>query len=351
MPLRILLSPLSLLYGFVTYVRNKLYDRNCLKSSEYKNVCVISVGNITVGGTGKTPHVEYLARFLSGKHRVAILSRGYKRKTKGFTYVEDSSTADRAGDEPYQMKLKLPELTVAVDADRINGISEILRDFPQTDLILLDDAFQYREIKPAFSILLCDYNRPMYRDSMLPGGRLREWACFAKRADMMMVTKTPHNITESEQQEIVRNYAPVFNKKIFFTTILYGNPVPLFPNARPLTNKDLEPYAVLLVTGIARPEPFREYVRSMAPVEGMLSFPDHHRFSGKDINNILDRWEKIGSPDKIILTTEKDAVRMKSIDIPDRLKEYIYYIPIEIDFIGNGKEDFNWMVEKLTIER
>ncbi|MCL1822158.1 MAG: tetraacyldisaccharide 4'-kinase, partial [Prolixibacteraceae bacterium] len=215
--LRLLLSPFSFIFGVITFVRNKLYDWKCIPSVHYDDIFVISAGNITIGGTGKTPFVEYLVRFLSQKYRVAVLSRGYKRTTKGFRFVENNITAGEAGDEPYQIKRKFPDVVVAVDADRVRGIAKIHETYPDIQVVLLDDAFQYRKIQPNLSIILADYNRPLYSDSMLPGGRLREWACFAKRADMMVVTKSPAGITSDEQQEIKQRYAPIFPHQLYFT--------------------------------------------------------------------------------------------------------------------------------------
>ena len=342
---RILLFPFSLLFGIITFVRNKLYDWKCIPSIRYDDIYVISVGNITVGGTGKTPFVEYLIRSLSQNYRVAMLSRGYKRTTKGFRFVENNATPADVGDEPYQIKRKFPDIVVAVDANRVRGIAQIRKIYPDTQVILLDDAFQYRKIRPNLSILLADYNRPLYRDSMLPGGRLREWSCFAKRADMMIVTKSPVGLTPNERQDIEKRYVRIFPRNIFFTTVVYGDPLPVFPNGNPLSTDDLKQYDVLLVAGIANPKPFATYVRQHAASVQTIFFPDHHAFSEKDIEMIANKLlpTKTQNPEpetrnpKLLLVSEKDAVRLQQMKIPKAMAERSYYVSIEVDFIDSSQ--------------
>ena len=216
-----------------------MYDWKCIPSVQFDDIYVISVGNITVGGTGKTPFVEYLARHLSQDFKMAVLSRGYKRTTKGFRFVNIDATPGETGDEPYQIKRKFPGIVVAVDSDRINGIAGIRKAYPDTQVILLDDAFQYRKIKPNLSILLADYHRPLYRDSMLPGGLLREWTSFAKRADIMVVTKSPAEITSEERKEIEQRYARIFPHELFFSTIDYGELHPVFSVGKSLSTGEM----------------------------------------------------------------------------------------------------------------
>ena len=330
--LRIFLLPFSFLFGIITFVRNKLYDWEIIPSVRYDNIFVISVGNITVGGTGKTPFVEYLLRLLSQEHRVAVLSRGYKRATKGFSFVETSATPLETGDEPCQIKRKFPDITVAVDVDRIRGIKKIQKKHPDIQIILLDDAFQHRKIRPNLSILLADYNRPMYRDGMLPGGRLREWACFAKRADMMIVTKSPADMTPDEKQKIIRRYARIFPHEPLFATIGYGEPKTMFSNGNPLSTANLIHYDVLLVTGIANPKPFEDYIRQHAASILIKTFPDHHAFSEKDVKNISDII--ISTENQILITTEKDAVRLQHMKISETIAKRCYYVPVEVKFIS-----------------
>jgi len=334
--IRILLFPFSFLFGIITYLRNQLYDWKCISSVQYDDIYVIGVGNITVGGTGKTPFVEYLVRTLFQKYRVAVLSRGYRRTTKGFRFVDNYATPAETGDEPYQIKRKFPNVVVAVDADRVRGIEQIRKVYPDTQIILLDDAFQYRKIKPNFSILLADYHRPLYRDSMLPGGRLREWSCFAKRADVMVVTKSPAGISPDEQHAIQQEYAHIFPHDIFFSSIGYGEPMAVFPNVNPLSSADFPEYDVLLLTGIAHPKPFETYMMQLASSVQLITFPDHHAFSEKDITQISEKWNSIPSAKKILLTTEKDAVRLIQMKMPITIANYCFYLPIELKFNGSA---------------
>ncbi len=338
--LRILLFPFSLLYGIITFVRNKLYDWKCIPSVRYDDIFVISVGNITVGGTGKTPFVEYLIRLLSLNYQVAVLSRGYKRTTKGFRFVEKNTIPSEVGDEPYQMKQKFPGIIMAVDTDRVEGIANIRKEHSEIQVILLDDAFQYRKIRPNWSIILTDYNRPMYRDGMLPGGRLREWVCFSKRANLMIITKSPAEISTKEQYRISLRHARFFQHIILYTTIGYDEPLPVFSNGQPLSTNDLKQHDVLLVTGIANPKPFEVYIRQHAASVQTVTFPDHHAFSDQDIKNITEQWDNISSANKILITTEKDAVRLQQLPVSGLMVENSYYVPIMVNFISNGEKAF-----------
>ena len=333
----ILLLPFSFLFGMITFIRHKLYDYKILSSVKYDDIFVISVGNITVGGTGKTPFVEYLLQELSPKHSVAVLSRGYKRTTRGFLFVDDNISAEMAGDEPSQIKQKFKNITVAVDVDRVRGIEHIREKYPATKVIILDDAFQYRKIIPNLSILLVDYNRPLYRDSMLPGGNLREWTIFAKRADIMVISKTPENFSAIEQSLIKERYAKICKREIFFTTIQYGDPMALFSNAKELATQDIAEYAVLLISGIANPKPFQNYIGKMTASVQTMAFEDHHAYTEKDALRIVEKWNNIQKTKKILLTTEKDAVRLKHILFPETIAKRVYYIPIEVKIINQEK--------------
>ena len=337
--LRFLLFPFSFLFGVITFIRNKLYDWKCIPSVQYDDIFVISVGNITVGGTGKTPFTEYLIRALSQKYRVAVLSHGYKRTTKGFRFVDGNSTPAETGDESYLIKRKFPEIVVAVDADKVNGIARIRNTWHDTQIVLLDDAFQYRRIRPNLSILLADYNRPMYRDGMLPGGRLREWRRFAKRADIMIITKSPINITHDEKQNIKQQYSRIFPHEIFFTSIGYCEPLALFTAGKPLSTGDLKQHDVLLVTGIANPKPFETYICQYAASVQTLIFPDHHTFSENDIISITEKL----NDNRILLTTEKDAVRLQKMKVTETMAKRSYYMPIDVKFADDENERNNFM--------
>jgi tetraacyldisaccharide 4'-kinase len=332
--LGILLWPFSLLYGVITALRNKFYDWGWLPAVHFDDVTIISVGNITVGGTGKTPHVEYLIRLLSD-YRVAVLSRGYRRKTKGFVAADAHSTAFDIGDEPCQIKQKFPQIAVAVDADRLRGVRKLKALHPEIQIILLDDAFQHRRIVPTISVLLADYRRPLYRDGMLPGGRMREWACFAERADLLIITKTPPNISEEEQHAILLRYARFFSKSICFTTVVYGKPCPVFPDVPDVPSLSVHALSdILLVTGIAAPQPLAEHARLLAANVHTMTYPDHHTFTPDEIRDMVAQWERLPAAEKCILTTEKDAVRLRLMELSDEIKRHIFYVPITVRPVG-----------------
>lgn len=340
-----ILKPLSWLYGVVTDVRNWLFDHNVLTVEEF-DVPVVSIGNITVGGTGKTPHVEYVAGMLSTTYNIAVLSRGYKRKTKGFILANSHSTPESIGDEPLQIYLKHgSRVKVAVCENRRKGIKELMRQFPDIQLILLDDAFQHRYVKPKVSVMLMDYNRPIYEDHMLPLGRLRESPDQTERADMIIVTKCPATISPLDVRLISKNLEIRPFQKLYFSNYAYGNLEPVFPNDRPydtelasLTSRD----TVMLVTGIANPRGFVRHFKSY-PFKVVVShFPDHHDFSREDIKNLKDKFLSLKGERKIIVTTEKDAVRLAyNPYFPAVLKPSVYYIPISVRmFSGQDGNDF-----------
>ena len=281
-----LLWPFSLLFRMVTGMRNFLYDKGIIPSEEF-GIPVICIGNITVGGTGKTPHAEYIISLLGREFRTALLSRGYMRKTSGFRYVTPSSGAADSGDEALQISRKFPGTIVAVDSDRIKGIKTILRDYPDTDVIILDDGFQHRRLRPGLSILLTDYSRLMTRDSLLPYGRLREQASQRKRAGTIIVTKTPADISESERIAISNELRTAKDQKIFFSTISYGTLQPVFEEyAHPMdlpTEKERNERAAVVLTGIASPGPLINYLGKYFAEIRHLRFPDHHSFTRRDL--------------------------------------------------------------------
>jgi tetraacyldisaccharide 4'-kinase len=315
-----------------------------LTSREF-NIPIISVGNITVGGTGKTPHTEYLVKLLSRSFNVATLSRGYKRKTRGFYLSDNSSTVFQLGDEPLQIKKKFPEISVAVDEKRVRGIEHLLalENKEKPDVIILDDAFQHRYVKPGSNILLIDYNRIITRDRMLPAGRLREPASNRFRANIIIVTKCPVKLSPIEERIIGKELNIRPYQTLFFTTLSYGEFIPVFPeDANPDIQKSNKSFSILLVTGIANPEPLKDYLFHKSIAMEELNFPDHYNFTPKDIENIADKINKITGNNKIILTTEKDMVRLRSLDnIPQNIKELLYYIPLEIQFMDNTGKSFD----------
>ncbi len=340
MPLKLLLWLSSQLYGLAVAARNGLYDLGILKSRSFR-VPVICVGNITAGGTGKTPHVIWLAEKLSSMMPVAILSRGYLRSSKGFRVVTGTDTTADAGDEPLQMARSLKQARVFVDRDRVNGISEIMRSNPAMETILLDDGFQHRAVRAGMNILLTDWNRLMTRDRLLPLGRLRESLRGIKRADIIIVTKSPSRVSPDEMEAVRRELSETgASQSIYFTTFAYEKPVPLFFGTpmRGITAGT----TVLLVTGIAEPGPLATYLLDISARVVHLVFPDHHPYSAEDIEKITSAFDAISEPDKIIITTSKDGVRLKEIaNIADHVRESIHYLPVNVQFIDNENDFLN----------
>jgi tetraacyldisaccharide 4'-kinase len=339
----ILLYPVSLIYGAVTGIRNFLYDKNLLKTVEF-SLPVICVGNITMGGTGKTPHTEYIAHLLGSRFRVAVLSRGYKRKSEGFRFVEINSTAAESGDEPLQIKRKLPSVIVAVDSNRINGINRILRDKPGTEVIILDDGFQHRRIRPGFSIVLSDFRKLFLHDHLLPYGSLRESWPNIRRADLLLVTKTPAD-SDVERKTIAGELAGEGIGNIFFTSIGYLDPVPVFTEYPDQGVNSFPGAEAVVVTGIANPEPFIGYLKGILSDIVHLSFPDHHDFSEKDINAITLAWHELKPAARYLITTEKDAVRLREFsNIEEEIRRASFFVPVSIGFPDGNQEDFNNLI-------
>ena len=333
------LLPLSWLYGIGVGFRNLLFDIGILKSRSYKTP-VIAVGNITVGGTGKTPHVEYLVRLLQDKIRVAVLSRGYKRKSRGFVLATPDTPMSQIGDEPYQMKQKFPNVTIAVDKKRTHGIDLLEASEDAPDAILLDDAFQHRYVKPGINILLVDYHRLIIYDKLLPVGRLREPMKGKDRADIVIVTKCPKELKPMEFRVITKAMNLYPYQHLYFSTIAYDRLRPVFPEA-PECHGISTDMNVLLLTGIASPRQLTEdltpQVKSITP----LTFADHHNFSRKDIQQLNTTFEAMPSP-KCIITTEKDAVRLAQAEgIDDTVRQHLYVQPIRISFMLDQEELFN----------
>jgi tetraacyldisaccharide 4'-kinase len=311
-----------------------------LKSRSFSTP-VISVGNITVGGTGKTPHVEYLIRLLKGKQNVAVLSRGYKRKSSGFVLSDKDTPMPMIGDEPFQMKQKFPDITVAVDRKRTRGISKLTADESglDIDVVLLDDAFQHRYVKPGLSILLVDSNRLITDDALLPAGRLREPASGKQRADIIVVTKCRADMSASDIQRVTRALAPAAHQEIFFSCMEYQRLQPLFCGEdRPLSQLDEN---VLLVSGIANPSPLLSELRRHTSHIRHLSYPDHHHFTASDIAAIQEAYETLPRP-RCIITTEKDAARLGNAKrLSDEARRNIYQLPIRVRILENKQDLFD----------
>ena len=339
---RILLLPFSLVYGLIIRLRNLLFDAGILPSAEF-DLPVISVGNISVGGTGKTPHVEYLVDLLKDDYAVATLSRGYKRKTRDFILAANHSTVEDIGDEPRQIKQKYPDVMVAVDRRRVHGVQQLLKEQIPPDVILLDDAYQHRYIKPGFSILLIDYNHPVNKDMLLPAGRLREPAGSRKRADIILVTRSPERMKPIERRQYVNNFGLELGQHLFFTSMVYDKIYPVFdiPDPSDLAHLKKNKPAILIVTGIADPRGIRKFARSISTNIRAIAYPDHHAFSIKDIEQIDKAFRDLGSENVLILTTEKDAMRFHAVMVPDHLKKVLYQVRIKVRFLNDDTENFN----------
>ncbi len=338
---KFLLIPFSWIYALIVGFRNFLYDVKILQSKSF-DVPIISVGNITVGGTGKTPHVELLVRLLKDEHHIAVLSRGYKRKTKGFVLAEQTSKASEIGDELRQIKQKFPDILVAADGDRVRGVKKIKEIDDKIDLILLDDAFQHRHINPGLSVLLIDYNRPLDEDRYLPYGRLRESVSQIKRAHIVIVTKTPAIVKPIDMRVMSQDLGIKPYQSLFFTGLNYFRPVNVFPGKAFLPSlqrmKD-ESWYILAVTGIASPVVFTEHVKELSSNVEFLTYPDHYQFKPKDIEEITKRFNAVNSDKKIVLTTEKDAMRFLDCKISDKnLRERMLYLPVEPVFLNQEGE-------------
>ncbi|SEB77981.1 lipid-A-disaccharide kinase [Tenacibaculum sp. MAR_2009_124] len=331
--LRFLLFPVAIVYNIITSIRNLFFDIGFFKQKEF-DIPVVAVGNLSVGGTGKSPQVEYLIRLLKEKYRIATLSRGYKRKTKGFQLVNETHSAEDVGDEPMQFYKKFKELTVAVDANRVNGIDQLIEN-SKAEVVLLDDAFQHRKVKASFYILLTKYDDLYSDDFVLPTGNLRESRRGAKRANVIVVTKCPNNLSEERQRTIVKKLKISGSQQVFFSGIKYGQKIYSYKESMNLG--DLKNSEIVVVTGIASPKSLLQFLREQEIDYKHIKFPDHHNFSERDLSDIRTTLKSIPAKRKLVLTTEKDYVRLgESID-------NLYYLPIESSFLNKEKE-FNIMV-------
>ncbi|HAZ93439.1 MAG: tetraacyldisaccharide 4'-kinase [Ferruginibacter sp.] len=323
-----ILFPISLVYGFILKIRHWLYDKNILKSSSF-NFPVICIGNLATGGTGKTPMTEYLVDMLKGHYKVATLSRGYKRKTSGFAIANENSTAIEIGDEPMQFHEKYKDITVAVGEERLVAIPQLLHDRPDTEVILLDDAFQHRQVNAGLNILLTDYRNLFSKDLLLPAGNLRDIRSAAKRAQILIVTKCKTDLSKEEKKEIINDLSAGENQCIYFSETVYGIPYHLFTKATGNINYNSP---ALLVTGIAKTMYLESFLKKQVCNIEMLRFADHHIFDLDDLVNICKKFEALPGNGKVIFTTEKDGVRLKKFK--KELGNYpIYVLPIKHHFL------------------
>lgn len=332
---RKILFPFSLIYDLVTSVRNFLYEQGLLRSDAFQ-LPIIAIGNLNVGGTGKSPQVEYLIRLLNPTYKLAVLSRGYGRKTKGFVLADSHSRARDIGDEPLQFYKKFSDVIVAVDEDRSRGIKCLLKRYPDLELILLDDAYQHRKVKAGYYILLTSFEDLYTEDLLLPAGNLRESKRQAKRADTVVISKCPQDLSRESMHKLQAGLKLKENQVLFFTGISYSNLV--IGSATTIALDQLNLYEVILVTGIANPDPLLRFLRSKNVVYHHIRFGDHHEFSVADIEKIMFRFENMKASKKMILTTEKDYVR-NFLDVDQE----VFYLPIETQFL-EGQKKFDELI-------
>ncbi len=339
---RILLLPISLLYGFAVWTRNLLFDIGVLPSRQFP-VPVISVGNLRTGGTGKTPHVEYLVRMLKDDYNIAVLSRGYKRKRRGFVVAGPETSCMDIGDEPCQIYNKFPDIVVAVNVKRSKGIKKILEMFPETNLVILDDAFQHRYVKPGLSILLTGYFNPFFDDFLLPTGHLREGKRRARRADAIIVTKTPTVFSPLDRRYFLKKLTTYNQSHVCFSTFQYKTLAPLNEKAKTTRPKNLK--SIFLLTGIANSVALEEYLKTISKDLYVHKYRDHHQFTKHDLEKICTHYEETISYSKVIVTTEKDAMRLRDNKLQEYLNDIpVFVLPIEVHFHRPDQENFKKLV-------
>lgn len=352
-----LLWPLSKLYGAIIGVRNRMFDIGILKQHEF-DIPIISVGNIAVGGTGKTPHTEYIVDLLKGHFNIGILSRGYKRKSHGFIMADDNSSSKQIGDEPFQMYQKFKDIksiTIAVCENRCEGIKKMRELKPSLNLLILDDAFQHRYVKPKISIVLTEFARPLFNDKIMPLGRLREPIHSISRADIVIVTKCPDEMKPIDYRVFKNNLNLYPYQNLFFSKYNYGNLISVYPekatyipNLEWLTKTD----GLLVVTGIANPRPLIKHLKKYKPTVKVKQFEDHHHYTVDDFKSIQDAFNSLKGEKKYIITTEKDAVRLiESPSFPNELKPFLFYLPIKVHFLSNDTKLFDVELHKLIISK
>lgn len=338
-----ILYPISGLYGTILKGRHWLYNKGILKSTGF-NFPIICVGNLALGGTGKTPMTEYLVTLLKSNYNVATLSRGYKRKTKGFAIAGERTTAIEIGDEPMQFHKKFPDITVAVGEERLIAIPQLLHDRPETQVIILDDAFQHRPVKAGLNILLTAYHALYTEDALVPVGGLRDIPSSAERAEIIVVTKCPETLSVSSRNQIISKLKLKPNQSVYFTSLTYSAPQHLFTGKSYLPNGN---DSVLLISGIAQPEPLIQYINKQYQQVDWMQFPDHHIFNIDDLQHIRTRFEKIQSAQKIVLTTEKDGVRLEKF--AKELTGFpVYVLPVRHTFLFNEESNFNQKIQRFV---
>jgi tetraacyldisaccharide 4'-kinase len=328
------------LYGIIIWLRNALFDKKIFKSATF-NFPLICVGNLAIGGTGKTPMTEFIVNALKSKYKIATLSRGYKRRTKGFFIAVEGTTAIEIGDEPMQFHQKFPEIVVAVGEERLFAIPQILYQKPETQVIVLDDAFQHRRVTAGLNIILTEYNNLFTRDFIFPSGDLRDIKSSYKRAEIIIVTKCKNDLTEKERAKIIQEINPQNGQKVYFSALKYDSPYHLFTKKIEILDRSKD---VLLICGIANPEPLKKHLMNHVHYYEMTKYADHHIFTSSDLKEIKRLFDKIQSKQKIIITTEKDAVRLEKFKT-ELIEFPIYVLPIQHEILFNENDDF---INKLT---
>ncbi len=338
------LYPFSKVYGLVTAVRNMLFDAGVLKQTKF-DIPVVVIGNLSVGGTGKTPHTEYIIENLRSEYKIGVISRGYRRKTKGYVLADECATAKTIGDEPFQIYKKYGrDVKVAVSESRVKGIKALRAQFPEINLILLDDAFQHRYVEPSVAVMLMDYNKPIYDDYMLPLGTLRESRSGVYRADIVVTTKCPKDIKSIDLRVVKSNLSLSPAQDLFFSRYRYGNLISVFPENSvyiPSLDSFSDEDGILAVSGIAKPKPFNNYLRKFTKRVKRLRFADHRDYTQDDIDRIINAYRKLKGYRRIIVTTEKDAVRLVECNnLPDDVKANMFYLPIKVSFVTDSTVSF-----------
>lgn len=330
--LKYILLPITWIYALVIWIRHRLFDSGRLKSRKF-NIPVICVGNITVGGTGKTPFVEYLIELLQDKHSLAVVSRGYKRKSKGMQVSDENSTAEILGDEPYQILKKYPKTLIVADSDRCRAIDYIQKKHPEIKAVILDDAFQHRYVKTRCKILLIDYNRPIKDDYLLPVGNLRDLKSAQRRASIIVVTKCPKDLKPIDFRNLIKEIKPLPFQSLFFSCLDYDTPYHCQTGEKvELTSED----SLVLFTGIAKPQPLEDYLSANVKELKSIKYSDHHNYSDGDNEKIYSEFTKLNSEKKWIITTEKDAAKLDSFS--NEIKERLIIIPVKIKILNNEED-------------
>ena len=330
--LKYILLPIAWIYALVIWIRHRLFDAGRLKSRKF-NIPVICVGNITVGGTGKTPFVEYLIELLQDKHSLAVVSRGYKRKSKGMQVSDENSTAEILGDEPYQILKKYPKTLIVADSDRCRAIDYIQKKHPEIKVVILDDAFQHRYVKTRCKILLIDYNRPIKDDYLLPVGELRDLPSAQKSASIIVVTKCPKDLKPIDFRNLLKEINPYPYQKVFFSCLDYGTPYKCLTGEKVELNTDM---SLLLFTGVAKAKPLKDYLTYSVKELKSIEYSDHHNYSNTDNEKIYSEFSAMNSKNKWIVTTEKDAAKLN--DFSNEIKEKLIIIPVKIKILNEGEE-------------